>query len=205
MLKIYTTLMFCFLLGTANGQVGFGATASNDLYQRYANPSDVVASRSAGSALLNFGVGPKIWVGGQNFSVSLEAQANLGLLAFSMQDYKGLGALGIPIMAKFNFAGLSTFNKDGRLGMSVGGGIQYFRTELYGLKPDYSGKGVTREYIRTYVVQLGYGFGLSGFSAQAFVRYGFDPDTDASALNVGIQYDFNLPMLKKIADPASAL
>lgn len=47
------------------GQFGYGLTASNDLYQRYINPDDGKTKPSAGSALLNIGMGPKIWLGGK--------------------------------------------------------------------------------------------------------------------------------------------
>jgi len=63
---------------------------------------------------------------------------------------------------------------------------------------------VVRDYFTTFMTQVGYGFGLSGFSAHGFVRYGFMDDS-ASTINIGVQFDFNIPMLNKIADPASAL
>ncbi|MBK9734446.1 MAG: hypothetical protein IPO92_05540 [Saprospiraceae bacterium] len=191
---------------SASGQFGYGFTASNDLYHRYVNPKDSSnTSRSSGSALLNLGLGPKIWIGNPKFSVSLEAQAVIGFLGFATKDYKGLGTVAFPLMAKLNFKGLSTFDREGKLGFSIGGGIQYNRTELYGLSSEFVQKGTIRTYFKTYVVQAGYGFGLSGFTAQGIVRYGFNSETNASSLNIGLQYDFNAPMLKKITNPDSEL
>lgn len=203
-------LIICFFSitlfsGVGLSQVGFGMTGSTDLYQRYVNPDDGLASPSSGSAMINFGAGPKIWFGGKGFSLSLEGQAVIGVFAFSVKDYKGLGSLAFPVMAKLNFGGLSGFDKESKMGFSLGGGLQYNRTEIFGLKDTYQKLGVTRDYFRTIVVQAGYGIGISGFIAQGFVRYGFSDDLGANSLNIGIQYDFNLPMLKKIADPASAL
>jgi len=192
-------------ISALSAQFGIGITACNDIYQRYSNPEDDIASRSAGGALLNLGIGPKIWVGAKDFSVSVEGMANIGLVSFALKDNKGYGAGAIPILAKLNFGGLSGLNKSGKMGTSIGGGIQYSKTEVYGLDQEFADMGVVRNYIKTYVVQLGYGFGLSGFSAHGFVRYGFNSDEGGNSLNIGIQYDFNLPMLKKIDDPASAL
>lgn len=189
-----------------SAQFGLGATLTHDFYNRYANPKDDIAHNGNGSVLLNLGIGPKMWVGGEAFSVSLEAQAVIGFFGLSMPDTKGLGSLAFPMMAKFNFAGVSGLNKEGRFGLSVGGGLQYNRTELYYLGSDYRDRGVERSYFKTYVVQVGYGFGISGFAAEFFVRYGFNPDLDgANSLNIGMQYNFNVTKMKDIDDPASRL
>lgn len=192
--------------GEINAQFGAGLTFSNDLYNRYANPTDGIAHNGNGSVILNLGLGPKFWVGGENFSLSLESQAVIGFFGLSVPDTKGLGNFAVPVLANFNFAGVSGLNKEGRFGLSVGGGMQFNRTELYWLGSDYRDRGVERSYFRTYVVQLGYGFGISGFAARFIVRYGFNPDLDgANSLNIGMQYDFNFRKLKQIDDPASRL
>lgn len=193
---IYTTLI---------AQFGIGFTASHDLYQRFVNPEDGISDPSAGSAVLNLGAGPKIWVGGTDFSVSFESQAHIGVLGFSRSENKGLGMLSVPVLVRFNFNGLSCLSRRGRLGLTLGGGIQYNKTELYGLKEEFANQGVTRDFFRTYVIQAGYGFGVSGFSVHGIVRYGWDPESNANTLNIGVQYDFNLPLMKKINDPNSAL
>lgn len=186
------------------GQFGVGLTASNDIYQWYQNP-EADDHGSAGSALLNLGVGPKIWVGGNDFSISAEAQAVLGIAGLSIKDYRGLGMVSFPLMAKLNFAGLSALDKEGRMGFSIGGGIQYNRTELYYTTQDFKDRPGTRDWFHTYVGQVGYGFGLSGFTIQGFARYGYHPDEKSHSINFGIQYDFNVPMLKKISVPESSL
>lgn len=206
MKSIFTVLAVLFSLNIGLGQFGYGLTASNDLYHYYQNPADDTGeSTSAGSALLNLGVGPKIWVGAENFSISLEAQATIGFAGFSIKDYKGLGTTSFPIMAKFNFGGLSGLDKEGKFGWSIGAGVQYSKTELYSLSDSFEAKGGTRSLFRNYVGQVGYGFGMSGFSAHGFVRFGYDPDNKSTALNIGIQYDLNFPKLKEISDPESEL
>lgn len=188
-----------------SAQFGIGAVVSNDIYQRYSNPSDDIAYGGAGSTLLNIGVGPKIWLGNPSFSVSAEAQANLGLFGLGLKDYKGLGMVSFPLMAKLNFAGLSGLDREGRFGLSIGGGLQWNKTELYYLKNSFEDQGVTRDYFKTYVGEIAYGFGISGFSGQVYLRVGVNPDEESNSFNFGLKYDFNIPKLRKITDPASEL
>lgn len=204
--KILTIAIIILFSNAAYSQFGYGLTASTNIYDRYTNPKDAGdAYRSAGSFLPNIGVGPKIWMGGHNVSLSIEAQAGLSIFALAIKDYKGMGAVQFPILAKLNFNGLSGLDKEGRLGFTIGGGIQYSKTELYGLRDSYEVKGNKRTLFPTYIAQIGYGFGLSGFCLNGFGRYGYNPDTKANNLSVGIQYDFNFNLLKKIATPASSL
>jgi hypothetical protein len=202
---LFFIFLTVFFSHQSMGQFGYGLTASNDLYQRYVNPDDGKSKPSAGSVLLNIGMGPKIWLGGKNMSFSAEAQAVLGILGLSASEYKGLGTFSVPVIAKLNFKGLSTFDREGKLGWSIGGGIQYNKTELYGLTEEFAKKGVNRKFFHTYIVQGGFGFGLSGFTAHGIIRYGFNSDDKTSTVNIGLQYDFNAPMLKKITNPESEL
>jgi len=207
---VFKYLLILVVIGlssySAIGQFGFGLTVSHDLYNRYANPSDGIAHNANGSALLNLGIGPKVWVGGEKASLSVEGQAVWGIFGASLPDYKGLGNIAFPVLAKLNFAGLSSLNKEGRFGLSIGGGIQWSKSELYYLKNSFEDSGVNRGFFRTYVIQAGYGFGLAGFGGQLFVRYGYNPDLDgANTINIGLQYDFNFSRLSRIDDPASAL
>lgn len=204
-MRFIVAVLLGLFTNTLSAQVGYGFTLTNDLYHRYSNPEDGIAGRSAGSAILNLGAGPKIWLGGQNVSLSLEAQACIGFLGLAIKDYKGLGTVSYPIMAKINFNGLSGLDREGRLGLSIGGGIQYSKTELYGLDDSFAEKGVERKLFKTYIAQAGYGFGISGFGLQGFARYGWNPDNKANSLNIGLQWDFNWRMVKKIASPESSL
>ncbi len=208
-MTMFKNILFIILTFSSlqlSAQFGYGFTASTDLYQRYVNPKDDILSPSSGSAILNLGGGPKIWIGGKKFSFSVEGQAVLGFLSLSTGDYKGLGSLAIPVLGKFNFNGLSGLNSEGTTGFSIGGGIQWSKTEFWALNDDAKSKGVTRDFFPTYVMQAGYGFGVSGFGIQGFLRYGINPnDKKSNTLNVGFQYDFNVPMMKKIDNPDSAL
>lgn len=203
---IYATLFIIMLLASSvKAQFGIGLAAKWDLYHRITNPSDDLAYTSAGSAILNLGLGPKIWLGHPKMSLSVEAIPSIGFLGLAIKDYKGLGTASLPILACLNIKGVSGLDPEGRTGMSIGGGIDYSRTELYGLDPDYKRQGVSRGWNKTYLVHAGYGFGLQGFGLQGFGRYGFNPDNDASTFSVGILWDFNFLRLRKIKNKASEL
>lgn len=180
--------------------IAWGGTLRHDLYNRYANPTDDIASRTAGSALINLGLGPKLWIGGEDFSFSPEVTFQWSPFALSSKDFKGLGALSFPILGKFEFFGNSNFNKRGKFGFSIGGGVQYSKTELWYLKGSFKEDGVDRPFFRTYVIEGDFGYGISGFDVHLFIRYGWSNDTDANTLNIGVGYDFNVPKLKEATD-----
>lgn len=182
-------------------QIGYGFTAKTELYSHYKNPPDGIASPYSGSALLNIGVGPKIWLGNPNVALTAEASAVISPLALSVGDYKGLGAVSFPMLAKIQFGGMSTFNKDGKIGFAIGGGYQFTRTELFYLKDSFKEQGVDRSYFGTYIIEADFGFGLSGFNLHGLVRYGFNSDEKARVITIGIGYDFNIPVMKKMTDP----
>lgn len=198
-LLLLLTLM-CSVLSIEAQSFAWGGTFKHDLYTRYANPSDDIATRSAGSALINIGLGPKVWIGGGDFSFSPEASFMWSPFALSSGDYKGLGAISFPIMAKFEFLGNSNFNNDGKIGFSIGGGVQYSKSELWYLKGSFKEQGVSRPFFQTYIIEADIGFGLSGFDAHLFIRYGWSGDTDANTLNIGMGYDFNIPRLREATD-----
>ncbi len=197
---LFFIILFVCFSHYGYGQIGYGLTAKTELYSRYSNPPDDISSPSAGSALLNIGLGPKLWFGIGDFAISPEAAVIFSPLALSSGEYKGLGALSFPIMVKMQFQGLSNFNRDGKFGFSIGGGVQYTRTELFGLKDELAEAGVTRGYFKTYVVEADFGFGLSGFNLHGLIRYGFNRDISANTISIGVGYDFNIPCLKEALD-----
>ena len=109
---------------------------------------------------VNIGLGPKLWFGGKKFAVSPEATVVFSPLALSTGDFKGIGAVSFPLMVKLQFGGLSSF-VDNRFGFALGGGLQYTRTELFGLSNEFEELGVERNYFRTYIIEADFGFGTS--------------------------------------------
>ena len=190
MMKGYWIFFIVLVSSPVVGQFGFGFVTGLDSYQQQVRPesSDLQDSyRSVGSALLNPILGPKVWLGNRNFSLSLEAPINWGILAFDMDDFKGLGALSFPLGMKFNFGANSGFNDDQMMGFSFGGGLQYNRTELYGRTDEAPDIG----FFKTYYGEAALGFGIGGADLQVYLRYGYGEEK-AQSLNVGIVGSVNL-------------
>lgn len=207
-LALLTTILLLSFGQVAQAQFGIGLTTGGDFYQRYTNPESTTdpsdaSTRSAGSALLNTSLGPKIWIGGNNFSLSVESHVVFAALALDVNEYKGLGAVAFPVMAHLNFRGLSGFgNAVGfRTGFAIGGGIQYNRTELFGLTRDFD--NLNRSLFPTYVGEIQFGGGGAGMSVYGYVRYGMGYDFDtqdfdgANSLNIGTTLAINITQLKK--------
>ncbi len=180
-------------------QIGFGTVGGIDLYQRYVNPKDEIAYPAAGNAMFNLIYGPKIWLGSKYISLSMEAQINLGITSFAIKDFKGLGAVSFPLMAKVNYKGLSGFLPGFAKGFSLGGGIQYSKTELI-FNKNYKNKGVTRDFFKVYVLEFDLGVGSFGSAGYFYIRYGLNNKTEASTLNIGVLYNINKTYVKKHKD-----
>lgn len=193
------TLCVLGLNHTMSGQFNAGIVTGYDLYQRYVNPKDGSGEdRSAGSALSSMTLGPKIWVGAENFSVSVESYANLGYLSFNMEDYHGMGAFSLPIIAKLNFKGLSGLNVKKKFGYAIGGGIQYNRTEFFGLTKKAVAKGIKRSFYKTYVLEVSIGAGRRSKSGEFFIRLGLNPELDANSLNIGYNQAYSFVFFKEL-------
>jgi hypothetical protein len=199
----------CFMPGISISQFGLGFGFNLDFYQRYVNPeNNIIIGNSAGSAIANFSIGPKIWIGKPKFSFSLESQIGIAPLGLNASKNKGFGMATIPIIGQLNFNGNSALQTEESVGFSIGGGIQYNRTELFGLKDEYKNIGLKREFFPTFIIQagIGYGIGNSGSLFNFFTRYGFHPDSKATSLNIGIQFDINMIAFRKnLKNPNSAL
>jgi hypothetical protein len=128
----FKLLILFILLGfsQSHAQINIGFLTGGDLYQRYTNPLDNTnTGRSSGSAILNGNTGLKLYVGVPKVSLSIEGYINSGALALDVNEYKGLGAVSYPVLAKLNFNGLSGLMKtDKTRGWSIGGGVQWSRT-----------------------------------------------------------------------------
>jgi hypothetical protein len=196
-MKKFLVLLFVGCMTQASAQVGAGLVMAVDIYQRYVNPVEegVDAGRSAGAAISSLALGPKIWMGGNNFSFSVEGQAHIAPLAFSVTEYKGLGAVAFPLIGKFNFGAASGFNEDKLLGWSLGGGIQYNRTELFGVSNKYP--DLERSFFPTYVGELAMSLGIAGFDFGFYTRLGFGEDK-ARSFNTGFVLNFNFNQMARM-------
>lgn len=201
-MKYIFVLVACGCLSqiATSQRAGWGITGDLDLYSRYVNPPDGIASRGAGSAILNPGISVKGWLGNADVTISPEAGFVLSPFALSIGDFKGLGAVAFPLLVKLEFLGNSNLNREGRVGFGLGGGVQYNRTELFFLT-DVDDQNIDREYFRTYVAEADFGFGLNGFDVHTHVRFGWNAEIEANSLNVGIGVDLNLSLLRETTDP----
>ncbi|MFK7948778.1 MAG: hypothetical protein AB8G11_14390 [Saprospiraceae bacterium] len=191
------TIIFAFLFSglamtDVAAQVGAGLVFGGDYYQWYRNPTVAgeTDQQSSGNAILNGAFGPKIWFGAKNFSLSLEGHINWAITAFDMHEYKGMGHLSFPLLAKLNFGALSTFDGGTSRGFYIGGGVQYSRTEAYGLTGDFD-DNTTRNYFQTLIGEIGFGGGEDGVVTTTFVRFGVG-ENNALTLNIGSMLNFNV-------------
>ncbi|MBK6823716.1 MAG: hypothetical protein IPG87_12230 [Saprospiraceae bacterium] len=191
-------LLFNVLVGifywsvSCNAQWSSSMVLGMDFYQQYKNPehvSDQGSSRSSGAAILAIPFGIQVSYGKNNVSIALEAGANFAPLAIDVNEFKGFGAVSFPLMAKFNAGALTGISKNRLIGYSIGGGIQFNRTELFGLNEKF--KEIKRSIFPTYVGELGVGGGVGGFNLILFLRIGFN-QANAFSLNTGIVTKTNL-------------
>jgi hypothetical protein len=191
-------LVFLLYSLVLNAQIGFGTVGGLDIYQRFSNPEDNLAYPAAGNLLFNFIYGPKIFVGSKNLSASLETQANIGLTSLAVKNFKGVGALSFPILCKLNFKGLSGFSTGLSSGYAIGAGIQFSKTELFGLLNEYENKGVKRDFFKTYFAQIDFGYGSFGIDGSFYLRLGYNPEKKSNTFNFGLVYNSNHTFRKKM-------
>ncbi len=195
---IFSVLFTVFIVFNANSQANIGFVSGGDLYQRYVNPDDNSGiNRSSGSFLLNGNTGLKFYVGTPKVSLSVESYFNVGSLALNLNDYQGLGAASIPVLAKINFNGLSGLRKvDESRGWSIGGGVQWSRTEWYFISRRAREDGIQRSFFRNYVVEVSFGKGNRSKVQEWFVRVGLDPNVRSSTFNFGLNTTYSFPYMK---------
>ena len=185
-------LFFAICMSSVQSQnIGLGATCGIDLYQFKLRPVEDnfdFKSRSSGSAILNFFVGPKVYFGGDFMSISFEASANWSIFHLDLNEYKGLGAFSFPVLARLNFGALSGFNTDRVFGYSLAGGLQWNNTEIYGIKDEF--KNSNTGYFRTLVFEASFGLGVVGTDSQFFIRFGYG-DHSSITLNTGLVFNVN--------------
>lgn len=190
---IVIIILSVFFVNQAQSQINIGFLTGYDLYQRYVNPEDASGlDRSSGSVILNTSIGAKIWLSTKVVGISVESYGNIGLLALNVEEFKGLGAFSLPVIGKLNFKGLTGVNKIKSFGYYIGGGVQWNKTELYGLSSDAKTKGVVRDFYKTYVIELGLGSGSREKSTEFFVRYGFNGGSPSSNLHIGVNTSYSL-------------
>lgn len=194
--KIFATALFCFFIFIypVQSQIRFSMNYGLDFYQHFTNPQNEgdTTFRTAGNAITNVIIGPKFYFGYKDFSISGEAEINWGITALSLKDFKGMGALSLPLMAKLNFGGLSALTDDyGKFGVSLGGGVEYAMTEIYGLTEDYIDISVRNMY-KVYIGELQIGYLAESGVASFYIRYG-KGDFNSSLFHIGYTVSYIFP------------
>ncbi len=165
-----------------------------DLYEHFTNPERAgdTTLHTAGNAIANIIIGPKLFLGYNKFSISGEVQINWGITAFCYKEFKGIGALSFPFLCKMNFGGLSGLTDNtGKFGFSLGGGLQYSMTEIYGLETEFQGL-TTRDLFKTYVGEMQIGYRAESGIASLYFRYGQGAN-NSSVFNIGYISSFIFP------------
>jgi hypothetical protein len=178
-------LIILFFSSIAFSKLKVGISGYYDIYQSYVNPdipSDTTL-KGTGSVLGSFGLCPKLCLGVNYISLSVEGGINYAPFAFDGDEFKGFGSLAFPVMVKINILGLSNIDSEG-FGVGLGCGLQYSKTELYGKPIGYT-KSIKRDYFKTYILEIDLGSGGVKGNSAFFIRYGFG-DNKSSTLNIGI-------------------
>lgn len=193
--KISISLILCFLFLSAFPQLRFSVNYGLDFYQQFRNPEVTgdTTIPSSGNAITNIIIGPKFYVGAKYVSLSCETEVNWGITALCLKEFKGVGALSLPLMAKLNFGGLSGIDEDiGNFGVSIGGGVQYSMTEIYGLTTEFRNSTAKRDLYKVYVGELQIGYRAESGVASFYVRYGTG-DNNSHVLHVGYTVSYIFP------------
>lgn len=179
----------------AKSQIRFSANYGLDFYQHFTNPEveGDTTLRTAGNAIANIMIGPRVFIGFKNFTISGETQANWGITTLCLKDFKGVGSISLPLMVKLNFGGLSGVNADiGAFGVAFGGGVQYSMTELYGLTEEYRNSTAVRDINKYYVGEFQIGYRAESGVASFHFRYG-QGENNASLFHIGYSVSYIFP------------
>jgi len=111
--------------------LGYALFMNYNLYSWYQKPSTIESPLSSSGQVLNVlpGLGGNIWVGDvDHWIVSVEGGIEYLPFAFDTDNYKGLGALSIPILAKVQLPILK--QKSLWLMLHAGTGVQLLHTDI---------------------------------------------------------------------------
>ncbi|MFH0865883.1 MAG: hypothetical protein V1904_06790 [Bacteroidota bacterium] len=199
-MKFPKLLFICIILTlhlfsiSAKSQIRFSVNYGLDFYQHFTNPEveGDTTLRTSGNAIANIIIGPKFYIGFRNFSVSGEAEVNWGITALCLKEFKGVGVLSFPLLAKLNFGGLSGLIENiGDFGVSIGGGVQYSMTEIYGLTSEFN--NITkRDLFKVYVGEIQIGYRAESGVASFYVRYG-KGENNSSLFHIGYTVSYIFP------------
>ncbi|MBK7811721.1 MAG: hypothetical protein IPI50_10865 [Saprospiraceae bacterium] len=201
-IKLAVTFYIFLLIGTIytlNAQFQSSFILGLDIYQQYRNPSptgQLKSGQSSGSVVSGVPIGLQFGYSSKNVGIALEISANLAPLALDIQEYKGLGAVSIPLLLKGNFGALTGLSPDKLIGYSIGVGVQFNRTELFGLHKSF--QYLERSFFPTLISEAAIGGGIGGFCLYFFARIGVG-ESQSMSLNFGINTKTSLYKNKQLS------
>lgn len=191
-IRLFFLVFSIFLLhglGELKAQIGFGIHFGNDFFQHLSNEEDRPDYSNASSILVAPSVGPKVYAGNPNWSISLQTAVGISPFSWDWSEYKGLGNLFLPSSIAVNFGGLSGFAEDeASWGFSAGFGYVLGMTDLYFRDDEIRGEG--GQLIGAPFLKAAIGFGAKGTSVSWYVRYGQNSGS-ARFFSTGIALDIN--------------
>lgn len=160
--------------------LGYAFFMNYNLYSWYQKPSTIESPLSSSGQVLNVlpGLGLNFWIGDvDHWILSIEGGLEFLPFALDIDNYKGLGALSIPILAKAQFPILK--QKSLWLMLHVGAGAQLLHTDIYARPDAY--QNVANPFFTTIVGELGVHISTVGYQRQhireveLFLRAGAAP------------------------------
>jgi len=144
---------------------GYGLFMNYNLYSWYQKPSTIESPRSASGQVLNIlpGLGLNFWVGDvDHWIISIEGGIEYLPFALDIDNYKGLGALSIPIMAKVQFPVAK--QKSLWLMLHFGAGAQLLHTDIYSRPEAY--QNASNPFFTSIVGEFGVHISTVGYQRQ---------------------------------------
>lgn len=170
---------------------GYAFFMNYNLYSWYQKPSTIERPLSSSGQVLNVlpGLGLNLWFGDvDQWIVSIEGGIEYLPLALDIDNYKGLGALSVPMMAKVQFPVAK--QKSLWLMLHVGAGAQLLHTDIYARPTIY--QNAANPFFTSIIGEFGLHISAVGYRKQHlrevewFVRAGAAPFGTVS-FNTGLR------------------
>jgi len=170
---------------------GYGLFINYNLYSWYQRPSTIESPLSSSGQVLNVlpGLGLNFWIGDvDHWIIALEGGIEYLPFALDIDNYKGMGALSIPVLAKVQFPVAK--QKSLWLMLHFGAGAQFLHTDIYNRPEAY--QNASNPFFTSIVGELGVHISAVGYARQhlreveLFFRVGAAPFGTVS-FNTGLR------------------
>jgi hypothetical protein len=187
---VFLGMVILFLPGCVFSQMraGVGMAFSNDFFQSVNQPENI-SENSVRNVLISPSFGPKVYLGYPNFSFSMQLNIGISPIAYDWKEYKGMGVIYAPVLAGFNYGGLSGFTGDkSSWGIALAYGYHFTLTDLYFRNSTF--RGEESELFFPPFVQIAGGFGGKGAALYLYSRIGIQP-SQGQIFSFGLTLEVN--------------